>query len=67
MFMAVDSDRITSRLFMKTRYFVPRCFDETACWMFKCSVLENRFTLQRLSITRDLQRKKSLDKTKVLV
>ena len=30
-------------------------------------LLENRFMLQRLSITRDLQRKKSLDKTKVLV
>ena len=30
-------------------------------------LLENRFTLQRLSITRDLQHKKSLDKTKVLV
>ena len=30
-------------------------------------LLENGFTLQRLSITRDLQRKKSLDKTWVLV
>ena len=30
-------------------------------------LLENRFTLQPLSITRDLQPQKSIDKTKVLV
>ena len=23
---------------VKTENFVPRCFDETACWMFKCSL-----------------------------